>query len=445
VAVTYTQKLGLPQWGAPTDPFNRAQINAAMQILENFIARSESGATLAARPAAAIAGRYWTDQSTNASYRDTGSAWVAVGAFIPGTSQVKAATGQVTTPGTPIFKVTDHTYGDTFAVYGRRAAVSAIAGIPTALDNDDETFTAWAKGDGARVGLGAVSYPGIASYAHPAITFRGRPSASPLNDDTDTNEALRLVENFSGLDIQSPNVEDPTFGSEDWRTTAKFGPAYWKAGPTLELLSTDGQTGPLLAGPANGTGRKIAVETNGRIRTAGGVAVGTAVQDDAAAPLARIDPDGRIWAAGTPNAEDVGAAITGLRAARPYLPVGIGDMVTASSGWSYLGGERKVVALPSAGGCSLVSLRAEFSRTAAGTITAGNVTGNITDMTIGVLPASLRPAISYVVTIQVVAKTGGTGRIDPNGNIVWMEYSSSATLEQGDEIRISATYLTAGA
>lgn len=54
MAVTATPRFALPQWGAGTDPFTRAQMNAAFAALEASGARYGKG-TITARPAASAA------------------------------------------------------------------------------------------------------------------------------------------------------------------------------------------------------------------------------------------------------------------------------------------------------------------------------------------------------------------------------------------------------
>lgn len=78
MAVTLTPRFGLVQLGADTDPFpTRAQLNADAAAVENNAAMFGQG-TLAARPAAGKAGRYYwaSDQAVGQKvYYDNGSTW----------------------------------------------------------------------------------------------------------------------------------------------------------------------------------------------------------------------------------------------------------------------------------------------------------------------------------------------------------------------------------
>lgn len=83
MAITLTPRLGLPQWGAGTDPFGRAQMNDALAKIEANAALDVQG-TRAARPAAGIRGRYYFATDTGLLYRDNGVSWDNAGAGIGG-------------------------------------------------------------------------------------------------------------------------------------------------------------------------------------------------------------------------------------------------------------------------------------------------------------------------------------------------------------------------
>lgn len=79
VAVTTTQRLGLTRWSADTDSPTRAQFTAIVDQLESLAMRENDAGTLATRPAAGIAKRYYFATDIGILFRDTGSAWVKVG------------------------------------------------------------------------------------------------------------------------------------------------------------------------------------------------------------------------------------------------------------------------------------------------------------------------------------------------------------------------------
>lgn len=81
MTVTTTPRFGLTRWSANTDPFSRAQMDAAMAALDAGAAMFLEG-TLAARPAAAKAGRLYrvTDAAAEAPtvFWDSGTTWVEI-------------------------------------------------------------------------------------------------------------------------------------------------------------------------------------------------------------------------------------------------------------------------------------------------------------------------------------------------------------------------------
>ena len=83
MAVTQSPRLGLTRWGAGTDPLRRSQLDADHATLDNLAAIDLQVADLNARPAASTRGRYCFVESEQLVYRDTGTAWVLVGAPAP--------------------------------------------------------------------------------------------------------------------------------------------------------------------------------------------------------------------------------------------------------------------------------------------------------------------------------------------------------------------------
>lgn len=94
MAITASARLGLTLWGSGTDPFTRAQRQAAHVALDQFVGRFEVPGLLADRPAAAIRDRFYYATDNGVLYRDTGAAWQAVGAKVAGLTVVQAAAGQ---------------------------------------------------------------------------------------------------------------------------------------------------------------------------------------------------------------------------------------------------------------------------------------------------------------------------------------------------------------
>lgn len=93
-----TARFGLPQWSSGSDTVGRTQFNDAFAAIESLAAQDASG-TRAARPAFGVAGRYYHATDTNLLYRDTGSAWVLVGA--PQSGPTATRTAAQTTTGLP--------------------------------------------------------------------------------------------------------------------------------------------------------------------------------------------------------------------------------------------------------------------------------------------------------------------------------------------------------
>lgn len=80
MAITLGGRFGLTRWGAGTDPLRRAQLDANNALLESLAAIYGQG-TIAARPAAGTAGRFWIAQgdptvANGTLYYDNGTAWV---------------------------------------------------------------------------------------------------------------------------------------------------------------------------------------------------------------------------------------------------------------------------------------------------------------------------------------------------------------------------------
>lgn len=88
MAVTLSPRLGLNRWSAGSDPFNRVQLDADHQKLDDLVAIDLQG-TMASRPAFGIRGRYYFATDNGVLYRDTGTAWVGVNDL---SSAVSAAT-----------------------------------------------------------------------------------------------------------------------------------------------------------------------------------------------------------------------------------------------------------------------------------------------------------------------------------------------------------------
>ena len=89
MAVTQSPRVGLTRWGAGTDPFRRAQLDADHGRLDDLVAIDLQVATINDRPAAGTRGRYCFVEATGLVYRDDGAAWVTVGASPDLTPYVK--------------------------------------------------------------------------------------------------------------------------------------------------------------------------------------------------------------------------------------------------------------------------------------------------------------------------------------------------------------------
>lgn len=74
MAITETPRVGLPQWGAGTDPFGRAQMNGAFANAEERVAIFDQD-TIANRPAAGTLGRFFWATDELLLYYDTGTVW----------------------------------------------------------------------------------------------------------------------------------------------------------------------------------------------------------------------------------------------------------------------------------------------------------------------------------------------------------------------------------
>lgn len=79
MALTLSQRLGLTLWGAGTDPYNRAQRQAAHEALDSLVAIDKQGLAVD-QPAATAAtrGTYWTSTDgpdAGVTFRSDGAVW----------------------------------------------------------------------------------------------------------------------------------------------------------------------------------------------------------------------------------------------------------------------------------------------------------------------------------------------------------------------------------
>jgi hypothetical protein len=79
LSVTATPRAGLPQWGTEEDPVSREQFQDAFADIDELMAIDLQGLA-ADRPPAGVRGRYYFAQDTAILSRDTGAAWVNIGA-----------------------------------------------------------------------------------------------------------------------------------------------------------------------------------------------------------------------------------------------------------------------------------------------------------------------------------------------------------------------------
>lgn len=77
MAITYTTRLGLIQWGAGTDPVSRAQFNATFADIEDKAAFDKQS-TAIARPSAGVRGTWHYATDTGQFARDDGSNWISI-------------------------------------------------------------------------------------------------------------------------------------------------------------------------------------------------------------------------------------------------------------------------------------------------------------------------------------------------------------------------------
>lgn len=75
MTVSKSPRLGLTRWSDDLDPWLRSDWDADNAALELLAAITEAG-TLAARPAAAKAGRFYYDATDDSLYYDTGTKWI---------------------------------------------------------------------------------------------------------------------------------------------------------------------------------------------------------------------------------------------------------------------------------------------------------------------------------------------------------------------------------
>jgi hypothetical protein len=279
VAITYTPRLGLPQYGATTDPLTRAQVNAAFLLLDNILARGESGAGLNTRPAASIRDRLWTDTTTNAVYRDTGTAWTTVAGYVPGTMLVQAAAGQDTTT-TPIFRVRDTTYGDVFRAFDSRVTVDATTsdaatGVLKRTDTGSasEVFSVWpTEGTNARISLG-VSTDNVNDF-NGALTFRHQ---IKIGSTVMPMETTQIRGGYGKVQIRTGGATGQTPGQESWDTRLEVQPMRDPLAETLRLFKGPSQTGRILSlknSDSSDVGTNI--NADGSIEALSGAALGTA-------------------------------------------------------------------------------------------------------------------------------------------------------------------------
>lgn len=77
MAVTETPRVGVTQWSAGTDPFSRAQMEAAFDHIEERVAVFIQG-NISARPVAGTLGRFFWALDESLLYYDTGAVWTEV-------------------------------------------------------------------------------------------------------------------------------------------------------------------------------------------------------------------------------------------------------------------------------------------------------------------------------------------------------------------------------
>lgn len=83
MAETLTPRFGLRHWGDKTDTVSRVEFN---ELFANIEARGAIDAqdTFAKRPPFGVKGRYYYSTDKKVVYRDTGTAWIVVGAVTEG-------------------------------------------------------------------------------------------------------------------------------------------------------------------------------------------------------------------------------------------------------------------------------------------------------------------------------------------------------------------------
>lgn len=88
MAITHTSRVGLNLYGAGTDPFTRAQVNADHTLIENGMAIDVQGLAIDRVPSA-IRGRWFYATDTGQFSRDTGTEWI----LLPGLPTSNTWTG----------------------------------------------------------------------------------------------------------------------------------------------------------------------------------------------------------------------------------------------------------------------------------------------------------------------------------------------------------------
>lgn len=239
MTVTASTRLGITRWSAGTDPFTRAQMDGSFATLDDLVAIDMQG-LLSARPAAGVRGRYyWATDGGGSLSRDTGTAWVAVGAATygaPGTSAVGHAvaegtsasvaradhqhgreafgavvaqtSGQASANGTATTVArSDHAHG--FPVIGAVATAvtpgaAAAAGTATSIARTDHVHSApaWAAGVAAETGWGVAAAVGVAATFARGDHTHGSP-ATPVTSLAATG-ATTVSASTGAVSLASP-------------------------------------------------------------------------------------------------------------------------------------------------------------------------------------------------------------------------------------------------
>lgn len=163
MAVTTTARMLLTRWSAGTDPVTRAQLDASHANLEAYAGRFETAGLLSARPAAGIRERFYYATDNGVLYRDSGSAWEAVGANVAGGAVDKMAAGQ----SAPLreFRNAAGTVLARLDIAGRMAALNVTGGATRtaapaarATRGTGQLVAHGSGGNGEKVGLDTTEY-----------------------------------------------------------------------------------------------------------------------------------------------------------------------------------------------------------------------------------------------------------------------------------------------